>query len=100
MSGQAHGWWLKAQRATPGYNKSRNSWDPLTMLYAIEGLGDIFQFGNKGGHNYVFPDGRNEWQPRDDGRKHNYLELKVPEATAGALLDRMFLQGAKQAARF
>ncbi|KAI5916992.1 inosine-uridine preferring nucleoside hydrolase-domain-containing protein [Camillea tinctor] len=81
-----------------GYNKSRNSWDPLTMLYAIEGLGRVFRFGNFGGHNYVYPDGQNEWRSESNGREQHYLELVVSNQTAGSVLDHMFIQGAKRAA--
>jgi hypothetical protein len=64
------------------------------MLYAIEGLGDVFRVGSQGGHNYIYPDGRNVWQSWDDGRSQRYLELAVPNETAGAILDDKFLLGA------
>ncbi|KAI1636613.1 inosine-uridine preferring nucleoside hydrolase-domain-containing protein [Biscogniauxia mediterranea] len=80
-----------------GYNKSRNSWDPLTMLYAIEGSGGVFRYANLGGHNYVYPGGQNEWKSEGDGRVQHYLGLTVSNQTAGSILDRMFLKGAKRA---
>ncbi|KAE8155331.1 inosine-uridine preferring nucleoside hydrolase-domain-containing protein [Aspergillus avenaceus] len=80
-----------------GYNQSRNSWDPLTVLYAIEGLGRTFVYGNEGGRNYVYPDGRNEWLQRDSPHAQHYLELAVSEKDAGALLDEYFVQGAAMA---
>jgi hypothetical protein len=64
------------------------------MLYAIEGLGAVFRVGSNGGHNYVYPDGRNVWRSGDDGRSQRYLELALPNETAGAILDDKFLLGA------
>ncbi|KAL2787680.1 inosine-uridine preferring nucleoside hydrolase-domain-containing protein [Aspergillus keveii] len=77
-----------------GKRRWRPSWDPLTMLYAIEGLGAVFRVGSNGGHNYVYPDGRNVWRSGDDGRSQRYLELALPNETAGAILDDKFLLGA------
>ncbi|KAL4964635.1 inosine-uridine preferring nucleoside hydrolase-domain-containing protein [Aspergillus stella-maris] len=89
-----------AYRWYNGYNIPRESWDPLTVLYAINGLGDIFAFGNEGGHNYVYPNGTNVWQPEDklEG-SHSYLKLKVGTSVAGALLDKLFLHGALNVAK-
>ncbi|PLB36802.1 inosine-uridine preferring nucleoside hydrolase-domain-containing protein [Aspergillus candidus] len=90
-----------AYRWYNGYDVPRESWDPLTVLYAIEGLGDIFKYGNSGGHNHVFPNGSNAWQAEGDGHagQHRYLKLNVSPAAAGALLDRLFLRGAVAAAK-
>ncbi|KAL4891363.1 inosine-uridine preferring nucleoside hydrolase-domain-containing protein [Aspergillus ambiguus] len=89
-----------AYRWYNGYNISRESWDPLTVLYAIQGLGDVFTFGNNGGHNHVYPNGTNVWLAEDgqQGPQH-YLELKTTPAETGDLLDRLFLQGAVVAAK-
>ncbi|KAJ6194635.1 hypothetical protein J3E72DRAFT_272000 [Bipolaris maydis] len=32
-----------------GYNRSRYSWDPLTVVYACQGLGEWFEYGGSGG---------------------------------------------------
>jgi hypothetical protein len=64
------------------------------MLYAIEGLRDVFRVGSQGGHNHVYPDGRNVWRSSNDGRSQRYLELAVSNETAGAILDDKFLLGA------
>ena len=67
------------------------------MLYAIEGLGGVFRYANLGGHNYVYPGGQNEWKSGSNGRVQHYLGLTVSNQTAGSILDRMFLKGAKRA---
>ena len=66
-----------------GYNKTRPSWDPLTTLYAIHGPGDLFAFGNDGGHNYVYPNGSNVWLPESKEYPQHYLKLKVSDEKAG-----------------
>ncbi|KAL2813766.1 inosine-uridine preferring nucleoside hydrolase-domain-containing protein [Aspergillus cavernicola] len=81
-----------------GYNKSRSSWDPLTVLYAVEGLGRIFRVGGRSGHNHVYPDGRNVWRSWSNGWSHHYLELAVSNETAGSILDEKFIEGAVGAA--
>lgn len=43
------------------YYKPRPSWDPLAVLYAIYGLGDLFDYGNEYGYNRVEVDGSNRW---------------------------------------
>ncbi|KAK2598162.1 hypothetical protein QQS21_005713 [Conoideocrella luteorostrata] len=88
-----------AYRWYSGYNNSRESWDPLTMLYAIYGLGDIFAYGNKCGYNLVYPNGTNVWQlgKKADGI-HHYLKLKISPPLAGALLDQLYLKGAATSA--
>ncbi|OCL02566.1 inosine/uridine-preferring nucleoside hydrolase [Glonium stellatum] len=83
-----------AYRWHSGCNASRYSWDPLTVLYASHGLGNMFEYGNKYGYNHVFPNGSNEWV--HDGSKTNqhWLRLKVDNETAGRELDNLFLEGA------
>ncbi|RDW73022.1 putative inosine uridine-preferring nucleoside hydrolase protein [Coleophoma cylindrospora] len=77
-----------------GYNNSRFSWDPLTVLYAIQGLGDLFEYANEFGYNHVFPNGSNTWI-LDEGRSdQKWLRIKVDNVTAGKELDRLFLAGA------
>lgn len=89
-----------AYRWYNGYNVPRESWDPLTVLYAIEGLGEAFEIGSKGGHNYVYPNGTNEWQPGNkQNASHQYLKLRVAPSMAGAILDRHLVTGAAKAAQ-
>lgn len=72
----------------------QSSWDPLAVLYAIDGLGDLFQFGNEYGYNHVEPDGSNRWVWDETARNQFFLRLKVDNATAAAEVDRLFLEGA------
>jgi|GEM_PF-53595 len=56
----------------------RSSWDQLTVLYGIEGLGDASStktplFTIVGGTNTILPDGSNEWRKNPVG-KHYYLQ--------------------------
>ncbi|KAI0909839.1 inosine/uridine-preferring nucleoside hydrolase [Ustulina deusta] len=76
------------------YYARRPSWDPLTVLYAINGLGGLFQFGNEYGYNHVAADGANQWVWDQEVRNQFFLRLAVDEETAAAELDRLFLQGA------
>ena len=82
-----------------GYNISRSSWDPLSVLYAIDGLSNMFVYANKGGHNYIYPDGRNEWLPDSPLYPQKYLKLRMSEEEAGELLDNIYLDTATRAAR-
>lgn len=78
---------------------SRSSWDPLAVLYAIHGLGSLFEFGAERGYNRIEADGANRWV--DDGEAHNQfvLRLKARNETAAKEVDRLFLRGARSAAR-
>ncbi|KAE8381221.1 inosine-uridine preferring nucleoside hydrolase-domain-containing protein [Aspergillus bertholletiae] len=87
-----------AYRWYTGYNVSRNSWDPLTMLYAIQGVSDMFVYANEGGHNCVYPDGRNEWLPGNSLYPQKYLKLQMSDTEAGELLDGLYLETAIRAA--
>ncbi|KAI6353095.1 hypothetical protein MCOR25_009177 [Pyricularia grisea] len=75
---------------------ARMSWDPLTMMYAIHGLGDLFEFANDdGGYNRVnATDGSNEWVDDASVTNQRWLKLKVSNETAAAELDRLYLEGA------
>ncbi|EIT75254.1 hypothetical protein AO1008_02003 [Aspergillus oryzae 100-8] len=71
-----------AYRWYTGYNISRSSWDPLTVLYAIDGLSNI-----------------NEWLPDSPLYPQKYLKLRMSEEEAGELLDNIYLDTATRAAR-
>ncbi|KAK3313724.1 inosine/uridine-preferring nucleoside hydrolase [Apodospora peruviana] len=77
------------------YNTSRPSWDPLTVLYAMDGLGDLFDYGNAVGYNHVAADGSNEWVYDDSVKNQHWLKLKVPDDIASAEIDRRLLDGAQ-----
>ncbi|PLB46254.1 inosine/uridine-preferring nucleoside hydrolase [Aspergillus steynii IBT 23096] len=81
-------WWKN------GYNRSQESCDPLTMLYAIEGPGEMFEYAGTDGLNSVFLDGINVWVEAKGDYKQAYLKLKVSNETAAARLDDLFVQGA------
>lgn len=74
------------------YNNSRFSWDPLTLLYAIEGLGDLFEFGNEAGYNFVHNNGSNAWVMDESVHNQHWLKLKVDNTTAAATLDKMMIK--------
>ena len=76
------------------YNTSRPSWDPLTVLYAMDGLGHLFEFGNEVGYNHVAPDGSNSWVYDDGVGNQHWLKLKVPNHVAADEIDRRLLTGA------
>ncbi|KAI0481627.1 inosine/uridine-preferring nucleoside hydrolase [Xylaria cf. heliscus] len=76
------------------YYTPRSSWDPLAVLYAVNGLGDLFEFGNEYGYNHVEIDGSNRWIWDPKVQNQFFLRLKVDEEMAAAELDRLFLQGA------
>jgi hypothetical protein len=76
------------------YYIPRPSWDPLTILYGTSGLGDLFEFGNKFGRNYIEPDGTNRWIWDSQVRNQFFLRLKVKNETAATKLDQLLLQGA------
>ncbi|KAH8899056.1 inosine/uridine-preferring nucleoside hydrolase [Thozetella sp. PMI_491] len=80
------------------YNNSRSSWDPLTLLYAINGLGELFEYGNQLGHNSVAADGSNAWVYDESIRGQHWLKLKVSNEAASEELDRLYLRGAWAAA--
>lgn len=79
------------------YGKPRESWDPLTVVYAAQGLGCMFEYAGQGGRNHVFANGSNEWRwDEDDGSRgeQRWLKLAVKNETAEEMLDDMLLQGA------
>lgn len=77
------------------YGEPRQSWDPLTILYAIGGLGDTFEYGAESGFNRVdAADGSNQWVPDASVTTQRWLKLKVSNATAAATLDRLYLDAA------
>jgi hypothetical protein len=76
------------------YYIPRPSWDPLAVLYAMNGLGDLFKFGNDYGYNHVEANGTNRWIWDHQVRNQFFLRLKADNETTAVELDRLFLQGA------
>lgn len=84
-----------AYRWYAGYNTSTFSWDPLTVLYACQGLGNVFQYANVFGYNHVYPNGSNAWVYDETRTDQHWLKLKVSNVTAGEELDRLYLEGSQ-----
>ncbi|OBR02636.1 Inosine/uridine-preferring nucleoside hydrolase [Colletotrichum higginsianum IMI 349063] len=76
------------------FYRPRQSWDPLTVLYAMQGVGDLFEYGNDYGRNFVFANGSNEWIFDKNVTNQFWLNLKVDNVTASAALDKLYLEGA------
>lgn len=77
------------------YGAPRPSWDPLTVLYAVHGLGDVFGFGNEYGYNHVHANGSNTWVFDDKRTDQHWLRLDVGHEAAEDLLDKLYLEGAQ-----
>lgn len=75
----------------------RSSWDPLTMLYAVHGLGDVFEVANKFGYNLVHANGSNTWVFDESKTDQHWLKLAITDQEAEKLLDRLYLEGAASA---
>ncbi|KAK4221433.1 inosine-uridine preferring nucleoside hydrolase-domain-containing protein [Podospora fimiseda] len=74
------------------YGEPRESWDPLTVLYAIDGLdGDLFEYGNEVGYNFVHQDGLNEWIYDERVKNQHFLTLKMSEEKASGEVERRLL---------
>ncbi|KAE8392923.1 hypothetical protein ETB97_006141 [Aspergillus alliaceus] len=101
VEGPAHDPVNAAYRWYNGYNATHYPWDPLTVLYAIEDLGDTFEFGTDGVYNYIYLYGRNEWQSCGiaSASFQHYLKLAILGEALGAILDEAYLQGARMAAQ-
>ncbi|CAJ2512631.1 Uu.00g007500.m01.CDS01 [Anthostomella pinea] len=76
------------------YGTPRFSWDPLTVLYTVNGLGSLFEYGNKYGYNYVHPNGSNEWVYDEAVTDRHWLKMAVSNTTVAGELDRLYLEGA------
>lgn len=76
------------------YGRPTRSWDPVTVLYAIRGLSDIFEYGNDNGYNHVAADGSNSWVYDDAVTNQHFLRLKLDNDTVGDELDRLYLEAA------
>ncbi|KAK4200492.1 inosine-uridine preferring nucleoside hydrolase-domain-containing protein [Triangularia verruculosa] len=85
---------VKAAYIYYGYNTARPSFDPLTVLYAIEGLGGLFEYGAEYGYNHVEPNGSNRWIYDKGVTNQRFLRLRVPKDRAGAEIDERLLRAA------
>ena len=76
------------------YTRSIASWDPLTIIYAAKGLGDLFEYGSEEGYNRINGDGSNTWVVEPSAKHHRFLRLKVSNEATAELLDREYLKAA------
>lgn len=72
-------------------NRPRESWDLLTVLYAIYGTGDLFSISGSGTVT-VEPGGKTVFDPTAVGN-HYYLRLNVPEKRCAERIDQMLMEG-------
>jgi hypothetical protein len=74
-----------------GERKTRPSWDPIGVLFAVRSKADFWKI-HTGGHNHIFENGTNEWH---DGPETNQrLVLLQPEAAKRLreTLDQLMVQ--------
>lgn len=80
------------------YFGERPSWDPLAVVYAIQGVGGpggLFEYGNGCGYNEVDGgEGTNRWVWDEGRREQFFLRLRVAPEVAAEEVDRLFLRGA------
>jgi hypothetical protein len=74
-------------------NTTRESYDPVTVLYGALGLGDVFEFANVGGFNEISDDGNNTWVEDGVERGRRWLSLKdgVDETHVGDILEHLYV---------
>ena len=73
-------------------NTTRASYDPVTVLYGVVGLGDVYEFGKEGGFTGVGADGRNAWVEDERVANQHQLRLKdmVSYKDVGEMLDQLY----------
>ncbi|KAK3490263.1 Inosine/uridine-preferring nucleoside hydrolase domain-containing protein [Neurospora hispaniola] len=82
------------------YGEARPSWDPVAVLYAIDGLGELFKYDERYGHgrNWVDDqDGSNRWIWEEDTKNQFVLASMADHETVAREIDRLFLEGALSA---
>lgn len=72
-------------------NRPRESWDPLTVLYAIYGEGDLFTMSGNGSVT-VESSGKTVFDPAIAG-EHYYLRLNVSEKRCEEVIDQILMEG-------
>ena len=83
---------LAAYRWHLGCYTGGGSWDGITILYAIIGLGNTFKFGNHYGYNRVRQDGSNSWVLDPEVTNQKWIELAggVSNESVAAILDDLY----------
>jgi len=77
-----------------GDRKTRSSWDPIAVLFAVRGGADFWEI-HAGGHNHIFENGTNQWR---DGpaTSHRLVELQPDAANRlRDTLDQLMVQAPK-----
>ncbi|KAK0206867.1 inosine/uridine-preferring nucleoside hydrolase [Desarmillaria ectypa] len=80
-----------------GYNTPFYSWDPITLLYAIQGLNNFFEYANSYGYNSVnASDGSNAWVNNTSVTNQHWIVLRdgFTNTTLRDVLDNLYLSGA------
>lgn len=72
-------------------NRPRESWDPLTVLYAIYGTNGLFRMSDSGRVS-VSEDGKTTFTP-DPNENHYYLRLNATERRCAEVIDQMIMRG-------
>ncbi|KAK1778483.1 Inosine/uridine-preferring nucleoside hydrolase domain-containing protein [Copromyces sp. CBS 386.78] len=83
------------------YGEARPSWDPVAVLYAMDGLGELFKYDEEYGYgrNWVDErDGSNRWVWDEETKNQFVLALKADDETVASEIDHLFLEGARSAA--
>ena len=83
---------LAAYRWHSGCHTGGGSWDGVTMLYVVIGLGNTFKFGNHYGYNRVRQDGSNSWVLDSKVTNQKWIELAggVSNESVAAILDDLY----------
>ncbi|GKT46876.1 inosine-uridine preferring nucleoside hydrolase [Colletotrichum spaethianum] len=87
------------------YYQPRWSFDPIAMLYAIEGLGERFRYGNTHGYNTITLHGEdgcngcNVWVYDENVTNQHWLETKISYDQLGEKLDKLYIRGAESSKR-
>lgn len=84
---------LAAYRWYKGCDTARKSWDPVTTLYAVNGLGDLLDYAIDYGYNHVFPNGSNTWIYDKSVTNQRWIKLRedVSNVTVAEVLDEIYI---------
>jgi hypothetical protein len=71
-----------------GEARDRHSADLISVLVAARGTGAPWKLV-KGGHNFIFPDGRHEWRTTPDDPRHEYISALAEGVNPAAVIAEM-----------
>ena len=72
-------------------DRPRESWDPLTVYYAIYGTGELFSI-SENGRVTVEPSGKTVFDPTVPA-DHYYLRLNAPTKRCAEVIDQILMEG-------